>query len=247
MDQESLRLLLAQGMSVERIAQRFGRHPSTVSYWMNKHGLEAPNREKHAARGGIDREELTAAVAAGLTIAGLAETFTCSKATIRHWLARYGLQTKAAERAADARTSRREGKLTRALTCAQHGESEFVLEGRGYYRCKLCRQERVAARRRRVKAILVAEAGGACCLCGYDRYMGALEFHHLNPVEKRLTIGARGVGLSLATARAEARKCVLVCSNCHAELEGGASLLPGRVDPDPADLPSAVRDSPTAG
>ncbi len=123
MDQESLRLLLAQGMSVERIAQRFGRHPSTVSYWMNKHGLEAPNREKHAARGGIDREELTAAVAAGLTIAGLAETFTCSKATIRHWLARYGLQTKAAERAADARTSRREGKLTRALTCAQHGES----------------------------------------------------------------------------------------------------------------------------
>jgi transposase len=247
MDKESLRLLLAQGVSVEKIAERFARHPSTVAYWMKKHGLQAPNREKHAAKGGIDREAITAAVDAGLTIAGLAEAFSLSKATVRHWLGRYGLRTKAAERATELQTSRHAGKLTLSLTCAEHGSSEFVLEGRGYYRCKLCRQERVAARGRRVKAILVAEAGGGCCLCGYDRYVGALEFHHVNPQEKRLAIASRGVGLSLATARAEARKCVLVCSNCHAELEGGASVLPGKVDPDPADLPSAVRDSPDAG
>jgi IS30 family transposase len=48
MDRESLRLLLAQGVSMEKIAERFARHPSTVAYWMKKHGLEAPNREKHA-------------------------------------------------------------------------------------------------------------------------------------------------------------------------------------------------------
>jgi transposase len=55
---ESLEVLLSQGFSVEGIAARFNRHPSTISYWMAKFGLEAVNRERHAARGGIDRDEL---------------------------------------------------------------------------------------------------------------------------------------------------------------------------------------------
>ena len=56
MEQESLRVLLEQGWSLEQIGARFGKHPSTVSYWMTKYGLAAANREKHASRGGIDRE-----------------------------------------------------------------------------------------------------------------------------------------------------------------------------------------------
>ena len=51
MDEDSLKLLLARGLSVERIAKRFDRDASTVSYWMRKYGLEAPNREKYAAKG----------------------------------------------------------------------------------------------------------------------------------------------------------------------------------------------------
>jgi transposase len=41
MDRGSLELLLGQGLSVEKIAKRFGKHPSTVSYWLAKHGLTA--------------------------------------------------------------------------------------------------------------------------------------------------------------------------------------------------------------
>jgi IS30 family transposase len=29
-DKESLRVLLGQGLSVEKIAERFGKHPSTI-------------------------------------------------------------------------------------------------------------------------------------------------------------------------------------------------------------------------
>ena len=36
----------------------------------------------------------------------------------------------------------------------------------------------------------------------------------------------RGHTRSLAEARGEARKCVLLCSNCHAEVEGGIVSLP---------------------
>jgi 5-methylcytosine-specific restriction endonuclease McrA len=111
--------------------------------------------------------------------------------------------------------------LTTTLLCAYHGESEFILEGRGYYRCKRCRSDGVTRHRRKLKSILVQEAGGRCVVCGYDRHPRALEFHHLNPDEKRLTLSANGVTLSLDALRAEARKCVLLCSNCHAEVEDG--------------------------
>jgi transposase-like protein len=56
MDRESLVELLDRGSSLEEIGRRFGKHPSTVSYWMNKYGLEAVNREKHTAKGGISRD-----------------------------------------------------------------------------------------------------------------------------------------------------------------------------------------------
>jgi hypothetical protein len=84
----------------------------------------------------------------------------------------------------------------------------------------------VTERRRRVKAILVAEAGGACAACGYDRCLAALQFHHVRPEEKRFALGRKGVARSLEKARAEARKCLLLCANCHAEVEAGVLELP---------------------
>jgi hypothetical protein len=95
------------------------------------------------------------------------------------------------------------------------------MEGRGSYRCLACRRERVAERRRKVKEILVSEAGGSCRLCGYSRALAALHFHHLNPDEKRFGMGREGVTRSLAAMREEAQKCVLLCANCHAEVEAG--------------------------
>jgi hypothetical protein len=101
-----------------------------------------------------------------------------------------------------------------------------VIEGRGYYRCKRCRSEQVSERRRVVKAALVAEAGGRCCICGYERCVAALAFHHVDPETKRLGIAAGGLAHSLETLRVEIAKCVLLCSNCHAEVERGISALP---------------------
>ena len=93
MDRESLRVLLAQGLSVEKIAERFDRHPTTVSYWMRRHGLQAVNRDKYAAKGGIEREVLEALVRSGASIGEIAAELGRSKGTVRHWLTRYGLRT----------------------------------------------------------------------------------------------------------------------------------------------------------
>jgi hypothetical protein len=85
--------------------------------------------------------------------------------------------------------------------------------------------DRVTRRRRQIKAILVEESGGRCVICGYDRYSGALHFHHVDPSRKAFAIARKGHTRSLDRAREEAKKCVLVCANCHAEIEGGVATL----------------------
>lgn len=229
MDKDSLQELLGRGLSVEEIARRFGRHPSTVSYWMKKYGLVAVGKDKHSAKGGIARECLEALVADRKSIAEIAAELDLSKPTVRYWLRRYDMRTIPSGRTAASQLAKNEGLAAVTLVCRHHGEVEHALCADGSYRCKRCRSESVARRRRRMKEVIVAEAGGRCCICGYDKYIGALEFHHLDRAEKRLTLSRNGVTLALETLRAEARKCVLVCSNCHAELEAGVVALTDKV------------------
>jgi hypothetical protein len=83
----------------------------------------------------------------------------------------------------------------------------------------------VTRRHQKVRKILIAEAGGACAVCGYDRCVVSLHFHHVDPATKSFSITA-ATGKSLATFRAEARKCVLLCANCHGEVEAGLTPSP---------------------
>jgi len=80
--------------------------------------------------------------------------------------------------------------------------------------------EAVTRRKQKVKRILVDEAGGRCVLCGYDRTMVNLTFHHVDPSQKSMPMSMQN-GRSIAAFREEAKKCVLVCANCHGEIEAG--------------------------
>ena len=239
MDRDSLTELLERGVSVERIAQRFEKHPSTVAYWMSRYGLVAPNRDKHAAKGAIAREQLEELLEAGASIATMAEALHRSPTTVRHWLGKYGLETERSARLKAGRAAKEAGAAVVELVCRHHGKTEFGVEGRGTLRCLRCRRAAVLRRRRKVKALLVQEAGGACVLCGYNRCIAALHFHHRDPMEKAFGVSGLGVTRSIERARAEASKCVLLCSNCHAEVENGATgssgWWPGKVSAESAE------------
>lgn len=223
MDRASLEKLLGQGLSLAEIGRRFGRHEATVAYWVEKHGLQAVNRTKHAARGGLSRDELERLVASGHSISQIADQVDRSKGTVRHWLRAYGLETRGARHHRAPTTSIATDQVR---VCPRHGATTFRQRRDGGYRCLACRAEAVTRRRRKVKAILVEEAGGRCISCGYDKCVAALEFHHLMRTEKRFAPSALGVARSLEKARAEASKCVLLCANCHAEVEAGVRSLP---------------------
>jgi transposase len=220
-DKAFLEECLAKGMSLEAIGESVGKHESTVSYWLKKHGLLAAQAEKHRSKGAPPKDEMERLLGSGLSLREIAHRMDRSLATIRHWIRKYEL-TPAPRR----RRGAAEGPRETISTCNRHGETAFVREGRGYYRCKRCRVEATVRRRHRLKRILVEEAGGKCILCGYSRCVRALEFHHLDPTTKEFELGYRGCTRSLASLRAEAKKCALLCSNCHAEVEAGIASVP---------------------
>lgn len=63
---------------------------------------------------------------------------------------------------------------------------------------------------------LVEELGGKCQRCGYSKCLGALQFHHEND-DKEFSVSSRQSSMAYATMLDEAKKCVLLCSNCHIE------------------------------
>lgn len=157
----------------------------------------------------------------GSTLRAIAVELGVSIWVARTELRRAGLQTRRMATAQANRAARDAGLAVSQRVCSAHGRGDHVPDTRGTYRCTRCRAEAVAARRRRVKEQLVKEAGGRCRVCGYDRCLRALGFHHLDPKTKSFGLAYKGMTRSLQRAREEIAKCVLLCSNCHMEVEAG--------------------------
>lgn len=91
--------------------------------------------------------------------------------------------------------------------------------------CKLCTTISTRERQRGVKQKAVDYLGGKCSVCNYDKYIGALEFHHIDPLQKDFTIADLKLS-SFERIKFELDKCLLVCANCHREIHGGKIVLP---------------------
>jgi transposase-like protein len=227
MDRELLRRYLEGGLSLPQIGRLVGRHPSTVGYWVAKHGLVANGKRDYSPKGGLAHEQLEPLVLSGRPYASIARELGVSLSTVHYWTRKHGLAKPRKVPRAAIEAALRNGSRTVASRCRRHGETDFVIVGGGKgVRCRMCRAEAVARRRRKVKRILVDEAGGRCRICGYDRCIAALEFHHINPGEKSFGLAQRGITRAIEKVREEAAKCVLLCANCHVEVETGAAELP---------------------
>jgi transposase len=150
MNREFLEECLADGLSVEQIAERIGRHPSTVSYHLKKHGLEPLGRERHSPNGKVDPERLRGLIESGLTIRETAAELGVGYSTVRHWLKRLGLETATVRRRRDEKHARANGISGVKRVCPKHGRTIFVARPDGGFRCGKCRIAAVSNWRRRV-------------------------------------------------------------------------------------------------
>ena len=82
----------------------------------------------------------------------------------------------------------------------------------------------VAKRRKKVRQMAIDYKGGSCKLCGYVKCLDALEFHHLDPLQKDFAISQYGHSRSWQRVQKELDKCVMLCANCHREVHAGMQL-----------------------
>lgn len=97
-----------------------------------------------------------------------------------------------------------------------------------YSYCKKCDTKRVKDVYTSYKKKAVLYKGGKCEICGYNRSLRALEFHHSSSEDKEIGIAQFRVR-NWDLLKVELDKCVLLCSNCHREehekLDNGGNLL----------------------
>tara|TARA_R110000772_G_scaffold43995_5_gene101260 strand:- start:2529 stop:2945 length:417 start_codon:yes stop_codon:yes gene_type:complete len=95
--------------------------------------------------------------------------------------------------------------------CKQKGHYDRVKEQTNTYHSQTLR-----SLERKIK--LIEMKGGGCNQCGYNKNLSSLEFHHINPDEKESKLDSRILSnRSWKYILEEAKKCELLCSNCHRE------------------------------
>lgn len=83
--------------------------------------------------------------------------------------------------------------------------------------CKSCMNKQVTIRQQKYKQQAIDYKGGKCQHCGYAKYAGALEFHHLDSNQKDFEISKSFKRPQTEEIKLELDKCILLCSNCHRE------------------------------
>lgn len=84
--------------------------------------------------------------------------------------------------------------------------------------------QQIRGRERKIQLIRIK--GNKCEQCGYDRNYAALEFHHKTPSKKTFPLDLRALlNRKWAMIVDEVEKCVLLCSNCHAEIHNPNCVL----------------------
>lgn len=101
------------------------------------------------------------------------------------------------------------------VLCKKHGLTKSL--GIKRERCSKCNVEKVTLRRAKLKQLSIDYKGGCCNICGYKKYIGALEFHHIDPSVKEHGLTSSNTN-SWDRVKIELDKCVLLCANCHREV-----------------------------
>lgn len=77
---------------------------------------------------------------------------------------------------------------------------------------------RQKAKRDAIQQQLISDAGGECRRCHKNYHPNIYDFHHKDPSQKEFNLDRSNFNRSWQKIREEARKCVLLCANCHREV-----------------------------
>jgi len=83
-------------------------------------------------------------------------------------------------------------------------------------RSRLAGSKNTTSRNKKLKYEIKMLFGGCCSICGYDKNLAALDFHHKSKKNFSISVAVNGVIDDIFWK--ELAKCKLICSNCHRDL-----------------------------
>jgi|ERR1044072_3654388 predicted transcriptional regulator len=162
----------------------------------------------------MEKEKLEVLIKRGLTISEIKDELGCGRSTVAYYLNKYKLAT--------LNKQQRREKEPCCIKCGETDCTKFY--GNDKIICRECHKKRVNNKGRENREYAVNKLGGKCANCGYNRYIGSLDIHHLDPSIKDENFKSMR-GWSIIRIDREIENCVLLCRNCHSELHGGYITL----------------------
>jgi hypothetical protein len=181
----------------------------------------------------MDKDTIKNLIDKGYSLNKISKELNKSLTTIRYWVKKYDLKSSHVQ--FKFLEKKEIGKERLCPKCKKTLPSSEFYKRRGIENsstyCKLCTTDQTLNRMQKLKKQMVEYKGGSCVICGYNNYMGALEFHHLNPKEKDFNLSHMKKYSFGEKIKNELDKCILVCSNCHREIHGKV-VVPSGFEPE---------------
>lgn len=232
MNQDKIKELMDKGLTLQVIADEIGTTRAKLKHFLRKIGLKSNNYRKLPVP--ITKEDLLKLISLNHSTYGMAKALNCSQCNIRHWLKKFGLKSQKIKGSLrnskghvdPIKANNTHKKCSKCKNLFEFNKSNFYITSTGkvYSRCIRCADEGAIFRQRARKSECLNYLGGKCAVCNYNKYQGALEFHHIDPSKKSFAIGTLKT-YSMEVLKPELDKCVILCSNCHKELHGGLIKL----------------------
>jgi Zn ribbon nucleic-acid-binding protein len=135
-----------------------------------------------------------------------------SQTNVRYWLNKLNLKTNSEQFALSEHKCK----------CGETNPDKFY--GHSKKTCSKCHNLRTINVGKNNRIFAVEVLGGKCIECGYDKHTCSLDIHHLDPSIKDKTFRSMR-GWCKERILNEIKNCVLLCSNCHAEVHAGHIVL----------------------
>lgn len=164
----------------------------------------------------MEKNILDELIKKNITVSDIARQLNCSRNNVVYWIKKFKITTEKSDTKCCPKC-----KATKLLTEFYNRRGK---EGSSCY-CKLCCVGQTTIRHRNFKQKAVDYKGGQCIECGYNKYIGALDFHHLDPTKKDFNLGGFKSKILSDVIKKELDKCVLLCANCHREVHGNIKKL----------------------
>lgn len=219
--------LISKGYTSKQIAESIGQSTSTVKRNLISLGLKTLHKRETLT---LRRDILEKYIESDHSTYEIADILKCSQSSVKHWLKKFGLKTHPKWQLDRDRI--KEEIESGFKTCPKCDikkpidQDNFYIKknGKFHHWCRNCNDKISLEKQTERKQMCVDYKGGKCIKCGYNKYIGSLDFHHVNPNEKKFNISNLRT-YSFDVLKSELDKCVLLCRNCHGELHGGVISL----------------------